>query len=236
MNKYLMIIFAGLLVFMVACGNEGSSDIGDKSDVEDHLNEKENTESVEIEEIPDEDDFSFEGEIGYFDVLGTFLSEDAGEDESYNIDFDGFLLDINAALVDIELNEEALYDEKYEDKDSIRAIFLHMNAENTTDLDVDFNGATTVVTSDGEQLSADYGILSENEVVQTYYGKVKEEGYFIIPLKNDDSIPDNIEVLLDTPYIVEDGGVDPENGALGENQRFKLNFHSKDEIIENENK
>ncbi len=189
-------------------------------------------EEQESEQEPEEieDDFwEFETDVGKFYMLGMYLNDGINEETGmYEVDFDGFKVDLSVALVDIDVNEEYQY--MYDGQENIKAIQITTDVENTNDFDVDYNGNITVVTSDGEQLNSDSGIMSENPAVQTYYGKVKEIGAFTIVMGSHDSLPERIELIMDGPYIVEDGAVDPVNGQLGEEQRIEFDFISKDEI------
>ena len=212
-----------LALFLIACGDQETSK---ESDNEGKTEEVNNTGSAEkqaeyMEEIDkqSEDDDTYEGELGTYSELGKY------GDEEIKVDFEGFNLTIEPTLVEIQLNEEAQLEEELKGKDKIRAIYLKTTGENTNDHDVDYNGTMTIVTSEKEQLNTDSGIMSENPIVQTYMGKVKEEGAFTVPLKDVSSEPESIELVLDPPYKVEDGAVDPVNGVMGEEEKIELELY-----------
>lgn len=135
------------------------------------------------------------------------------------VDFEGFNIDFTVFLVDFKPSEEYLYD--YEEKETIRALLVTTLAENTNDFDVDYNGNITFTTNTKEQVSGDHGIMSSNAAVQTYYGQVVAEGYYIIPLE-DGSEPTKLTAIMEGPWKVEDGAVNTENGPMGGEQRIQL--------------
>lgn len=217
---------------MAACGQVDeevtSSNDSTKQEKETPLTSQEVTtknNSNQEEALP-----SFDGDIGTFHFVGIYTNEEMEENEgSYPVDFEGFHINVTPILVDIELNE--LGQQQYDGKTKVRAIQLTTEAENTNDFNVDYNGTITIVTSDGEQLSSDSGVLSENPVAQTYMGKVKEVGAFTISL-DDNAKPEKIELIMEPPYKVENGSVDPVNGVIGEEQHFAFEFISKEELGE----
>ncbi len=227
MKKLLFVLLLSL--FLVACGNESDAESGKEEQKEDQKAENDNTEENETIE---EDEYSFENEYGTFDLVGMYYSEDEDQEPGfYKIDFDGFLLNMTVSLVDIELSEEAQWEERFAGKEHSRALLIFTEAENTTDMEIDFNGTSHIVTSDKQQVYPDYGIMSENEAVMTYHGQVMQEGYFIVPLK-DDSLPESINLTFEAPYEVINGGVDPINGKVGEDTEFEMIFMSKEEMEE----
>ncbi|WP_373892803.1 hypothetical protein [Virgibacillus sp. CBA3643] len=191
---------------------------------EDEMSQAEWMEENHPEEMEESNEHILQNEVGKFTSVGVYGNDQVDEEGFYKINFDGFKLNVSTMLTDIELTEQAKQQEKYQGKDSVRAVLMYMKAENTNDFEVDFNGTTTVVTSDKEQLSADYGVMSENEAVGSYIDQVKREGYFIIPIEDAESKPKSLKVILEPPYKVEDGAVDPVNGVLGEEKRVEFEF------------
>ncbi|MEK4305839.1 hypothetical protein [Oceanobacillus sp. FSL K6-0251] len=234
MKKLLFVLLLSL--FLVACGNESDAESGNEEPKEEQKAENDETEEVNNEtkenETIDEDEYSFENEYGMFNLVGMYYSEDEDQEPGfYKIDFDGFILNMTVSLVDIELSEEVQWEERFAGKEKVRALLIVTEAENTTDMDIDFNGTSTIVTSDKQQVSPDYGIGSENESVMTYYGQVIQDGFFIVPL-DDNSQPESIELMFEAPYEVTDAGVDTMNGKVGEDTEFEMKFISKEEMEE----
>ena len=241
MKRFLFIILSALLMLSItACGEEEASNENEQNDEATEDVEKNDESSEEQKEKQDneseDDEFVVDTELGKVSILGMYGNDDSNEEGLYEVDFEGFKLNILPSLVDVELNEDGKetlefeYDE-YEGEDSLRVIQLLVEAENTNDFDVDYNGDITIITNDGEQLYSDSGVFAENEVIQTYYGQVKEEDTFIFPIEKD-SKPEEIKIILDPPYEVEDDAVDPEDGQLGEEERIEFDFVSKEEIEE----
>jgi hypothetical protein len=187
--------------------------------MEDQQNEEKEAEANSSDEVSN-DEYSFEGELGTYNMVGMYHNDETFESENgtNSIDFDGFNIEFVPTLVDIELNEEAKYDEQFEGKESVRAIMMAATAENTNDFEVDYNGGVTVVTDTKEQLSSDSGVFSSNPIVQNYMGPVIEDGMFYFFLKDQESEPKHLKVMFEPPYKVEDGAVDPVNGVLGEEE------------------
>lgn len=237
------------LIFLTACGsenankNEGNStkpENNEMSSIEDETEEKEEQPKEEsadqkngdenhqdgASKISDEEPIELnEGmahPLRYYGNEEAIKAAENGElnnDGFIETDFEGFLINSSFFLIDFKPDE--YHKDLFENKDNVRSILVMMRAENTNDHDVDYNGNITITTDTKEQVHSDAGVFSSNPVVQTYYGNVEENGYFIIPLK-DDSMPEKITVIMDPPYIVKDGGVDPTNGKMGEEVRFKL--------------
>ncbi len=235
MKKYLFFAFITLILFLAACNESDTPTVeeteGNRSSAEKQAEWKEEQDSEQEPQEIEDGFWEFETNVGKFYMLGMYLNDEINEETGmYEVDFDGFRVDLAIALVDIDVNEEYQY--MYDEQESIRAIQITTDVENTNDFDVSYNGNITVITSDGEQLNSDSGILSENPVVQKYYGKVKETGAFTIVMEEDESVPESIELIMDGPYKVEDGAVDPINGAMGEEQRLEFEFISKEGLEE----
>ncbi len=227
-----LLVTLSLVIGLAACNDaDDTIDASNKdTDTEDVDKDKDNEENAQENKVEEDEFAPFEGDIGTFTFIGMYLNDDFDEDSgTYPLDFEGFELDLIPMLVDIELNEEGQY--QFDGETHIRAIQLTTEANNTNEHDVDYNGSITVVTSDGDQLSSDSGTLSENPVVQTYFGKVNEIGAFTIPLE-DDAEPESINLIISPPYKVEDGKVDPVNGEMGEQQRVEFEFTSREEMEE----
>lgn len=164
-----------------------------------------------------------EGQVDLISYYGTEESyqRELNSDEggSIPLDYDGFIVKTTFYLVDFRPNEEFLYE--YEEKESVRAIMAITETENTNEFDVDYNGGMTIITDTKEQVSATSGLIGNNPVIGMYYGQVAQEGYYIIPLK-DESKPEKITVIMDGPWQVTDGTINTETGQMGEEQRFDL--------------
>lgn len=226
MNKILLISLGFLLLFLVACNeDEPSTKQVEKSDLE-TISTDEPVENKQKEN----DQYTFTNDIGKFSLVGMYINENINESGFYELDFKGFKLNLVPSLVDIELSESAQAEEKYKGKSNVRAILLTTKAENTNEFDVDYNGTIAITTDTKEQLNTDKGLMASNPIVQTYIGKVKQEGIFVVPIEDMGNIPKSIQLIIDPPYKVIDGAVDPVNGVLGEQKRVDFEFIPKEEM------
>lgn len=173
------------------------------------------TETKETKQVVKEEKCDYDATEGCVKILAGFKNDDTDDEGIYNLDFNGFKLGIVPLLVNVKLNEEGQMDEKYNGKTEVKAVMFVMQAENTLEDDVDYNGTFTVVTDTGEQLSSDNGIGSANEVVQIYFGKVKQTGYDILPLEGSD-LPKSIKLLIDPPNKLVDGAYNGNEDLGGE--------------------
>lgn len=238
MKKSFYVVGLSLLMMVSGCGNEEAQETPESSGSDTpEVQEAESVETpaAEIEEETDsaepvEEEIAAQETIefpeGAMDLVSYFGTEESYEREinsdeggSIPIDFDGFKVNTTFYLVDFRPNEEYLYE--FEEKETVRAIMAITETENTNEYDVDYNGGMTVITDTKEQVSAASGLMGSNPVIGTYYGQVEEEGYYIIPLK-DDSKPEKITVIMDGPWRIVDGAVNTETGQMGEEQRFEL--------------
>ncbi len=225
MNKILSsFLVMGLLA---GCGNEAANDTSTEKIEKNVAVQEPSTETTAKEETKDNEtgihngEFDITNDTGYIKLLGIFEGDISSEEDlSATIDFNGFKVSFIPSLVDVELSAEAQTEEKYKGKTETKAIMLSMNVENTLDDDVDYNGSFTVVTDTGEQIHSESGLLSQNAVVQTYHGKVKETGYEILPL-NGEELPKSIKVIMDPPDKLVDGAYNG-NEDLGGEQRIEF--------------
>lgn len=146
--------------------------------------------------------------------IGTYVNEESDEDGFYTIDYEGFILKVSPKLVDGVISEEGTPE---------KGIQIDMMTENTRDGDVDYNGDMNIITDTKEQLSPPSGLMTENPVIQTYQGQVKEEGSSFVALKDSENDPQKITLILSAPYEVINGAVDPTNGILGE-EEIRVDF------------
>lgn len=226
MKKYLWAI---LVLFLAACGSSTSTEEKPQEEpkqTEQKQDERAKEAPAEQTGNADEDDTVnlVEGPAIGLKYYGTEESAVALESDDENggfvrADFEGFHVDFMVFLVDFYPNVD--YRSDFNDKDTVRALLLTIKAENTTDLDVDYGGSIQINTDTKEQVHSFDANSFLNPAIQTYNGKVVEEGYFIIPLK-DESNPNEITVRLDHPWIVEDGGVNTDTGMMGEELKFEL--------------
>jgi len=189
--------------------------------------EQEETANNEDAEMPEnatgiqDGKYDITNDDGYIKMLGMFEGDlSSKENLVTTVDFNGFKISFVPSLVDVELSPEAQSEEKYEGKTNTKAIMLAMEVENTLEDDVDYNGTFTIVTDTGEQLSSDNGIGSSNEVVQTYFGKVKQTGYDILPLEGD-KLPKSIKIIMDPPNKLVNGAFNG-NEDLGGEKRIEF--------------
>ncbi|MGE6894571.1 hypothetical protein [Priestia flexa] len=218
------------LGLLVGCGNEKASETPKEEENVAAVEKQEPTEEVAVNKDDKTSknetgihngEFDITNNTGHIKLLGIFEGESSSEEDLSNtIDFNGFKVSFIPSLVDVELSAEAQTEEKYEGRTETKAIMLSMNVENTLDDDVDYNGSFTVVTDTGEQIHSESGLLSQNAVVQTYHGKVKETGYEILPL-NGEELPKSIKVIMDPPDKLVDGAYNG-NEDLGGEQRIEF--------------
>jgi len=238
-KKALGMILLSCSLLLAGCGDgETKKETSEKTtaNVEKPKDEKANQGTAEQEETANNEDaempenavgihngeYDITNDAGYIKMLGMFSSDiSSKEDLTTTLDFNGFKISLIPSLVDVELSPEAQMDEKYKGKTNTKAIMITMQAENTLEDDVDYNGTFTVVTDTGEQLSSDGGIGSSNEAVQTYYGKVKQTGYDILPL-NGDKLPKSIKLIMSPPDKLVDGAYNG-NEDLGGEKRIEFN-------------
>ncbi|WP_425203972.1 hypothetical protein [Priestia megaterium] len=219
MKKAIGVTLLSCMMLLTACGEKETSSEPTTSQTE-KKEEKATGQSEQAEKAVKEEKCDYDVPDGCAKVLGAFYNDDTSKDGLYKIDFNGFKLDIVPVLVDIKLSEEAQMDEKYNGQTEVKAVMIIMQAENTLEDDVDYNGGFTVVTDTGEQLSSDSGISSANEVVQTYFGKVKATGYDILPIEGD-KLPKSFKLILDPPDKLVDGAYNG-NEDLGGEKRIEF--------------
>jgi hypothetical protein len=237
MLKKTLIVLAAFGLILTGCGNEEAKQTTTEQTKEDaSKNDVVKTkESAKQEEIANNEDtektknavgihngkYDITNDTGYIKMLGIFSSDVSSEEDlTTSLDFNGFKISIIPSLVDVELSPEAQMDEKYKGKTNTKAIMVAMKVENTLEDDVDYNGTFTVVTDTGEQLSSDNGIGSSNDAVQTYYGKVKQTGYDVLPL-NGNKLPKSIKLIMDPPNKLVDGAFNG-NEDLGGEKRIEF--------------
>ncbi|PJN84889.1 hypothetical protein [Bacillus velezensis] len=226
MKKWLLAIGALTLSFSLAACNSQDSSGSEKNKEEKnsktHEKSASNTESEK---------YKFTNETGDFTILAGYTNEQSDKKEKYiNIDFKGFKIKFLPVLVDVKLSDSAKAKDQFKGKDTLRAIMLTTEAENTTDHDVDYNGNITVITDTKEQLESQGGLVSDNPIVMTYKGKVKEQGSFLIPLKDQKSTPKELDLKFSPPYKVENGAVNPETGQMGNEQTIKVKYTPKESL------
>lgn len=215
--KLKLLVWTLILGMLLAgCGNE-------KAAVTKEIDDNKNTEVVVDTKSKDQKQtYDFSNEMGDFKILGVYVNENSSEeDASLDVDFNGFKINVLPSLVEVKLSDDAkIMNEEYAGKDTINAIMLTMQTENTLTDDVDYNGNITLVTDTGEQLTADSGILSENPVVQTYHGKVKAEGFDVISL-NTEKLPKNLNLIMNPPDKLTEDAYTGE-GTMGEEKRIEF--------------
>lgn len=238
--KKLNIVLLSSVLLLAACGEENAEPAPVEQETTATTENVEEAESTEIEEEtaePDSEeatdeaveqgdglDYNDPAELieGLAHPIKYYSAEDSTmvtEEGMTTVDFEGFNIDFTVFLVDFKPSEEYLYD--YEEKETIRALLVTTIAENTNDFDVDYNGNITFTTDTKEQVSGDPGIMSSNTAVQTYYGQVEAEGYYIIPLEEDSS-PTELTAIMEGPWKVENGAVNTEDGPMGGEKRISL--------------
>lgn len=235
MKKWLLGIGALTLSFsLAACNTEDSSAKEDKAKEEKtatKTEEKTEDKTTAKKDSSTEEKYKFSNESGDFTMLAGYTNDQSDKEQGFiTLDFQGFTLKFMPVLVDLKLSDTMKQEEEYSGKDTVRAIMVSTDAENTADHDVDYNGDITVITDTKEQLTADSGLLSNNPIVKTYKGKVKEEGYFLIPLKDQKSTPKELELRFTPPYKVENGAVNTETGLMGKEQTVKVKYTSRESL------
>jgi hypothetical protein len=238
MKKVFGITLLSCGLLLAGCGQEVAKEDAEKKVQEDvskvnkqddkqSENEQEAVTNNEDTEMPEnatgiqDGKYDITNDTGYIKLLGMFEGDlSSKKDLTTTIDFNGFKISLIPSLVDVELSPEAQADEKYKGKTNTKAIMVVMEVENTLDDDVDYNGTFTVVTDTGEQLSSDNGIGSSNEAVQTYYGKVKQSGYDVLPLDGD-KLPKSIKIIMDPPNKLVNGAFNG-NEDLGGEKRIEF--------------
>ncbi|MEC2274157.1 hypothetical protein ABS751_09815 [Bacillus subtilis] len=235
MKKWLLGIGALTLSFsLAACNTEDSSAKEDKAKEEKtatKTEEKTEDKTTAKKDSSTEEKYKFSNESGDFTMLAGYTNDQSDKEQGFiTLDFQGFTLKFMPVLVDLKLSDTMKQEEEYSGKDTVRAIMVSTEAENTADHDVDYNGDITVITDTKEQLTADSGLLSNNPIVKTYKGKVKEEGYFLIPLKDQKSTPKELELRFTPPYKVENGAVNTETGLMGKEQTVKVKYTSRESL------
>lgn len=216
------------VLFLSACGSDDTRI--EKEIIENEETQKESqgeTGIGDLKKVDVDQDGDVQLDLGVVEMLKYY-----GTDESFeslesddpqagllHADFEGFEVNFSMFLIDFwpYENEQYLFD----DKEYLRGILVLTHAENTTDQEISYDGSIQVNTDTKEQVFSDSEVLSHNPIAMTYTGNVEEEGYFIIPLK-DESDPNEITVRMSPPFIVEDGSVDPINGILGDKVTFEL--------------
>ncbi|KIL74182.1 hypothetical protein [Bacillus badius] len=219
------ILGSALLSFGLILGGCGEETSSPKQETNSAEKEKNNdaAHKQDYQKKEDTEDTKFSNEVGDFEILGLYRNEKSSEkDASFVIDFEGFTMKVIPTLVDITPNEYSSDPDLFQESDTARAIMLTVEAENTTDFDVDYVGGITAVTDTKEQISAKTGLASENAAVTTYQGKVKEQGYSLFVLKDGKSTPKDITLIFEPPYKVVDGAVD--GTRLGEEQRIEFTY------------
>ncbi|KIN29807.1 hypothetical protein ACFTRE_07645 [Bacillus subtilis] len=235
MKKWLLGIGALTLSFsLAACNSEDSSAKEDKAKEEKtatKTEEKTEDKTTAKKDSSTEEKYKFSNESGDFTMLAGYTNDQSDKEQGFiTLDFQGFTLKFMPVLVELKLSDTMKQEEEYSGKDTVRAIMVSTEAENTADHDVDYNGDITVITDTKEQLTADSGLLSNNPIVKTYKGKVKEEGYFLIPLKDQKSTPKELELRFTPPYKVENGAVNTDTGLMGKEQTVKVKYTSRESL------
>ncbi|MFE4509608.1 hypothetical protein ACFRC2_07655, partial [Bacillus subtilis] len=235
LKKWLLGIGALTLSFsLAACNSEDSSAKEDKAKEEKtatKTEEKTEDKTTAKKDSSTEEKYKFSNESGDFTMLAGYTNDQSDKEQGFiTLDFQGFTLKFMPVLVELKLSDTMKQEEEYSGKDTVRAIMVSTEAENTADHDVDYNGDITVITDTKEQLTADSGLLSNNPIVKTYKGKVKEEGYFLIPLKDQKSTPKELELRFTPPYKVENGAVNTDTGLMGKEQTVKVKYTSRESL------
>lgn len=198
---------------LAACGSTEETETGSQS-----------PEEAYEQEVPgdplEEDVAAPTGEYDQYGerILGRYTNDQTNEDGYMEVDFEGFKVQIAPAFI------EALPQEG--EVDMQNAIRVYMKTENTREGDVYYSGAMTVVTDTKEQLSFPSGLAGDNPVIQTYMGKVQEEGASTVVMEKQEETPQKITLILGTPYESVDNTIDTENGELGEEQRIEFELSS----------
>lgn len=225
MKKALGVALFSTTLLLSACGEEKASK---ESDSKQEANEAvEDTKDVAVtKEKKENPKYDFSNDMGDFKIIGMYASsKNSDKDKITTLDFKGFKLKIIPSLVEIKLSDEAKLDERFAGQDTAKAILLTMEGENTLEDDVDYNGTLVAVTDTGEQINGDNGVFSSNEVVQTYYGKVKQAGIDVLPLEGD-KMPKSFKLIVDPPDKLEDGTYVGED-TLGGEQRIEFDEYHK---------
>ncbi|USK85744.1 hypothetical protein [Peribacillus asahii] len=224
-----ILIIGATALFLAACGDEEATKPAEEPKQEESKqeeitkNEDEMSESEWMEQQAKKEVVVSENES--MEPIGVYTNEETDEEGFFKVDYEGFILKISPKLVNaIPLSPDGI---------SGKALKIDMQTENTRDGDVDYNGGITIITDTKEQISPESGLMSDNPVIQTYMGQVKEEGYSLAALKDNESTPQKITLILDAPYEVVDGTVDPVNGVLGEEEKrieFTLEEYQQKEM------
>ncbi|MDC7767148.1 hypothetical protein POL82_27075 (plasmid) [Priestia aryabhattai] len=189
------------------------------------------TEDVTVTKEEKEDmKYDFSNDMGDFKVIGMYASSKTGdEDKIITPDFKGFKLKFILSSVEIKLSREVKLDEPFVSQGTAKAILLTMKGENTLEDNIDYNGTLVTVTDTDTdtsvQINGDSGVFSSNEVVQTYYGKVKQAGIDVFSLGGD-KMPTSFKLIVDPLDKLENGACAGKD-ILGGEQDIKFVEYQK---------
>jgi Domain of unknown function (DUF4352) len=198
------------LVVMAACGNDTTTTKETKKETEPAQTEtktadteKESEPSAEETNASDQE-FEVPG-LGHMKTIGIGYNDEVGIDGT-----DAPLKPIEMGSLKLTINALAVYDVKPEEdmkfffnnQDEARVIAINMEAENTSDEDINFNpNQAILVTDTGEQLDAEIGMMGE--AGGDFLGKVKKSGQSTWIVKNMDKDIKKVTMIISSPYKVD---------------------------------
>ncbi|WP_068672321.1 hypothetical protein [Oceanobacillus sp. Castelsardo] len=226
MKKYLYLVFTVLLVFMVACGSENTSnDAGssegneeeqaevsedDKSSAQkqaEWMEQQENADNQETQEFNEDTGKGYIEDLGYVETVGVGYSDELGIDGTdaplQPVEMGSAQLEIEGlAILEVKPNEDAkqLF---FDDKEKVKAIVVGMKAENTSDDDIEFHPNNSImVTNTGEQVESDMFLMGD--AGGEFLGKVKKEGQTWWILQDADEDISEVKMIISPPYTMDD--------------------------------
>lgn len=225
MNKSLSLVFAILLLFLVACGNDDASTNADKEDSitssgeteDDSSSAEKQAEWMEEQETNDEetnsDEFNDETGEGYVEGLGHVKITGIGYNDEVGIDGTDAALkpiemgDMRLTISHIEVAEiepdEDVKELYFDNQEKVKAIVVDMETENTSDEDIEFYPEYSImVTNTGEQLESD--MFLSGDAGGEFFGKVKKEGQAWWILKYPDSDITSTKMIINPPSRMND--------------------------------
>lgn len=246
MKKLLFVLLLSL--FLVACGNESDSNAESKeteetNEVEETTNEEkeqeeeieETTEEVEdkTDEVSEDSDLPTgdweESEFGQVKFLGAGYNDEIGIDGT-----DGDIKPVelgpinllieNVTVLDIRPNEE-YKDYLFEGRDELRAIVATVNAENTSEDDLEFYIYDTILTTDtGQQLESNWDLTTG--IDGEFYGQVNKDGEVWWTLDDTEQDISSVQMIISPPYDMDN------YEDLSEEERLEFEILDLDESLE----
>lgn len=252
MKKALGVVFAFLIVFMAACGDDSASTTsGDQKNNENETVENEGKSSGEIqqewldeqekkkEEDNKQKEYDEETGEGYVDGVGYIKTLGVGYNDEVGIDgTDGDLKPIKFGDVELTIGHMEIDEIQPNEEDDVlffgqdepKAIIVDMKAENKSDQDIEFYPEGSVLVTD-TGLQLEEAEMLDGDIGGDFYGGVKKEGIAVWVL-DDDADAENIKsvkMIVDPPY-------DEEMEEIGEEKRLDFEIVSYDEARKKDKK